>query len=643
MASHIQNKTISSTYTSPVIKYDVKYTSKRDSNSKVTYTFNITPWLDGSNSQTWFGTGYGLKCTIKVNGVSGSATLKSTSESWVNYSADQKRATKTISITCNSTTANAQQTVSFVVTRPDGLGNTGKVSTTDYYVLSPALISTKCSAPTFFTASSNNFEDNVVLKWSGAKSGVNQSISSYLIRYRTSSNNSTWSGWADLSIISSTSTSGSKTINMSSKVPRGYYVQFAIRTQPSNTNYVSSWAFSTVIRRKPYTKCTAPTTFTVSANNFDTTITISWSGASGGTNNAINSYSIQYSLSSNNSSWGDWITLQNISTTKTSYTFSKNVSSIISRGQYVKFRIRTQGSAGTSYYSDYKVSSSIRRNLYSSCTSPTSIELESEKSISGDVYDSRFNASITIKWSGAKSGDNNEIKAYQIEYQTSSSSSFGSTWTVLTKVTTTKKYTYNGTGLTRGHRIRFRIKTIGTVSGYDSDYIISDDMVRNSVPSLISKINISVPSSESSSEFSIGDTIQLFWESPDDEDNNICKYEIVVVSDLISTPTIIETKNVLYGGVDKINYFTTFKPTNAYVKNNGQIRFGIRAIDTFGECQSSYSWTDFITRYDITGVAIGMNGKWVNCQLFVGSNGSWVEQSASVGIDNSWIDADDGD
>lgn len=644
MAYDINDVTIKSSYTSPVICYDVKYTSKRNNNSKVTYTFKVTPWLDGNNSETWFGTGLELKCTITVNGVSGSATLKEASESWVNNTPDQKRATKTISITCDSTSAGAKQTVTFVVTRPDDSdGNSGKVSTSNYYVISPALISTKCTAPTTFTASSDNFEDNVTLAWSGAKAGTNQPIKSYLIRYSTSSDNATWSDYEDLETISSTSASGSKTIDMSSKVTRGYYVKFAIRTQPSNTDYVSSWKYSSAIRRKPYTKCTAPTTFEISqdvtnSDGFNTSIKLTWSGASGGTNNAINAYLIEYSVCDDNTSFYNWLTLQKISTTKTSYSFTKNVSSQVARGKYVKFRIMTQGTAGASYYSGYKASNSLRRNPYSKCTAPTTVTLTSEVDLNGVTHTDVFNKTYTIKWSGAKAGENNSITGYKIEYQESNTNNFGGTWSswfTQANTTTSGSYTYNST-MSRGKYLRVRITTVSSVSGYNSSTsTVSNIIRRNSIPTM-SDLNVSTPTSL---EYSNGDTIGLKWNKATDLDNNIKNYEISI---RYSQNNIWSTWQVLSSILtsNTTSYaFTKNESLYPYIANNQKVEFRIRARDVFGE-YSSYSTCNMITRYDITGVSIGINGKWRSCQLFVGTNGSWVEQSVSAGVNNSWVDAD---
>jgi hypothetical protein len=108
------------------------------------------------------------------------------------------------------------------------------------------------------------------------------------------------------------------------------------------------------------TACTAPTSFTVSPSIFETTISLAWSGASGGANNSITGYEIQYSLSADGNTWSGWGAWQTISTASASG--SSNDTPGISRGEYEKYQIRTIGSAGASYYSGWVESPSVRKN-----------------------------------------------------------------------------------------------------------------------------------------------------------------------------------------------------------------------------------------------------------------------------------------
>jgi hypothetical protein len=137
MPTHINNQTITSNASDPPISYLVSYVATRDK-KQVTYEFTIETSIIPYGA---FGNGYGLKCEITVGGVKGSVTLKGTDEKWNNTSNASSKvfSTKTLSITCESDQSNEEQTAKFVVTRPDGLGEAGKIDTSDYYVISPDL------------------------------------------------------------------------------------------------------------------------------------------------------------------------------------------------------------------------------------------------------------------------------------------------------------------------------------------------------------------------------------------------------------------------------------------------------------------------------------------------------------------------
>ena len=51
------------------------------------------------------------------------------------------------------------------------------------------------------------------------------------------------------------------------------------------------------------------------------------------------------------------------------------MSDYIKRKHYVQFAIRTLGSAGSGYYSDWEFSSTLRRKYFTKCIAPTSFAL----------------------------------------------------------------------------------------------------------------------------------------------------------------------------------------------------------------------------------------------------------------------------
>ena len=530
--------------------------------------------------------------------------------------------------------------------------NVGTYSLSQNVTLIPNI--TKCNPPTSITVSPTSYEDKITVTWSGASGGTNNAITGYDFRVYLA--NETNTGWVwdthydcngiagSLTHIASTSTSGSQEFNLS-WIPRGRHATIKIITTGKPNYYSALSAQSNTFIRIPYTACSQPTTFTVALDSnlgdgFDTQVTVTWSGANGGTNNTIASYLIRYRTSNNNSTWGNWADLQAPSTTLSYGTLTIDMSSKVQRGHYVQFAIQTKGSAGSGYYSDYTYSDSVQRSPYGKCTAPTNITLLSESDVNNVKHNDIFNSKVTISWSGATSGDNNSIARYYIEYCTSSNNSTWSNWislqsSNLTPAGTTSTTVDISAKVDRGCYIKFQIRAEGSAgSSYYSAYKQSGVIKRNSLPNAPSTFTIGFPTSL---EYSAGDSIVLDWDNIVDNDNNLKYYQLQatfttqgVWSDWTNVDTYITPSNTSY----------TLLPTSALYKqvgNNEKIQFRLRTYDDFGEA-SSYVTSVAVTRYDITGIAIGINDKWINCQIYVGTNGSWVEQDVCAGINNGWIE-----
>lgn len=97
----------------------------------------------------------------------------------------------------------------------------------------------------------------------------------------------------------------------------------------------------------PYTACTAPNAISVSNNNVrpDEMVTLSWSGAAGGTANAISGYDIYRSTSV-----GSGYALL-MSVTSTSSAASTSVSAPMTKGATYYYKVVTKGVAGAAYHS----------------------------------------------------------------------------------------------------------------------------------------------------------------------------------------------------------------------------------------------------------------------------------------------------
>ena len=111
----------------------------------------------------------------------------------------------------------------------------------------------------------------------------------------------------------------------------------------------------------PYSDCTPPSTASVSPAVSEGDATVTFSGAVGGTSNAITGYEVQYAESADGITWGSWTALKVVSSSSGIGTFGVAPSS--TRGNYRKYQMRTRGAAGSDYYSTWKaVSGTVRRN-----------------------------------------------------------------------------------------------------------------------------------------------------------------------------------------------------------------------------------------------------------------------------------------
>jgi hypothetical protein len=306
---------------------------------------------------------------------------------------------------------------------------------------------------------------DVTLSWSGVVVGAS-AVKAYMLGYKTSADaGSTWSGsWTVITTISSTATSGSRTFTPSTA--SGLYTignsyKFAVWTIDALDVY-SNQAESNTIQCANPTSCGAPN-ITISPMVVETSLTVSWSGASGGTGNVITGYIVEYSDSTDGIAWSSWVAFTTITSTSSSGSFS--VAPSLSRGSYCRFRIRTMGSAGETYYSDWAVSPSAMKNTIPS--PPTTFAASPA---------SYFDTQVTLQWSGAIPGAS-PIKNYIIQQSTSADGTNWTGWTLLTTVAlsaTSGNYTVTPTNVD-GMRTRFRIAVtdaLDVVSAYTTSNII---------------------------------------------------------------------------------------------------------------------------------------------------------------------------
>lgn len=172
---------------------------------------------------------------------------------------------------------------------------------------------------------------------SGAKFGtgyiLNAYIAGYYVQLKSSSESwgSSYSGSDDVWVR--VNSSNTNNVSLSFSVSRGDSYGSAGTLSSSFTNSVDALLYSSVTAP---TSVSASTAITLPTSD----VTISWSGASAGTNNAITGYEIFYTYGTNPSDPTTSSTKISPSGTDTSYTFSL---SNATRGHIYKFKVRTKG------------------------------------------------------------------------------------------------------------------------------------------------------------------------------------------------------------------------------------------------------------------------------------------------------------
>lgn len=449
----------------PTVYYTITYTKSRPSNTQMKYNFSISCALGSSGS--YIGSGYALLCTMTVNGASAQVRIKANdNDTWEGTTPR----VKTVSVTCTSTTGNATQGVTFKVVS-DGrlaLNSSGIINNSSYTVLSSALLITACGAPTACSLNPTLTETTSILSWSGAKAGTNNAISAYEIQYSESTNNSSWGNWITGTTVSATATSGSYAVTAAGT--RGNYRRYQVRTRGSaGASYYSGWKVSTNSVRKNTAPIKPSSVTAVPAAYSTENITVSWSGASGGTS-AIKGYQIASRTSIDNSTWSAWNVLTTLTLAASSGSYTDTAPSRTA-GTYTQYGIWTIDALNV--YSAETISSSIRCDV-TACGAPTAFSLNAAIA----------EGNVTLSWSGATGGAGNAITSYEIQYSESSDSSTCGSWYALSTVTSTAA---TGTlsvapSSTRGNYRRFRIRTRDTAgSSYYSAWRISSNSVRKNI------------------------------------------------------------------------------------------------------------------------------------------------------------------
>lgn len=217
-----------------------------------------------------------------------------------------------------------------------------------------------CDAPTSVTAASTNVVPGTTVRisWSGAKAGTNNPITGYYV-YR-SSDKSTWTK------LNSTKTSNTY-YDVTAPTTNGATYYYTVQTVGTVSGYDSGRSTAMASVTSTVTATKAPTTITVNPDTPEpmTSVTLSWSGASAGTNNPITGYKIYRLVAS---TYTEYAT---VTTTSTSGSYSMTSP----QDGVWYFKVETLGQRMNSGMSNNAASYAVNKQYTSDYTIPSSVTI----------------------------------------------------------------------------------------------------------------------------------------------------------------------------------------------------------------------------------------------------------------------------
>ena len=248
-----------------------------------------------------------------------------------------------------------------------------------------------------------------------------------------------------------------------------------------------------------------------------------------------------------------------------------------------KITLKDSAKAGTTYYcwfyidpeqdsAKYEVkniSATVYYDSYTACKAPTSVYFTTGSTTKNSPYtcsSAEKNTGVKLAWNGASAGTNNAIKGYQVE------SYINGAWTVL-GTTTSKNYTITGT---RSYAYSYRVKTLGSVTGYNSGYSNTAYIYYNSAPTKPSGSDKIVASSTTSTTIPI--TVPKTNYSYKENTRTMTLWYCTNLS--VSEPVWTETLTTSNADAEKVYNFSVQNT----MPNKGETRtYGFKMVDNFGD------------------------------------------------------------
>jgi hypothetical protein len=315
------------------------------------------------------------------------------------------------------------------------------------------------SRPTMGACSASQSFGTYTITWSAATAGTNNSVSAYEIwySYKTSSSGS-WSTRTHIANVSSSS----RSYTWSGGTVGNYY-RFSVVALGTNYSYsatTNTWSAG-YQKHYSYTACGAPSSLKSDNTNptIGQSITLSWTTGSGGINNSVTGYELYYSTNQ-----GSTYTLisSSIDADTTSYTYT-----VPRTPGEIRFRIRTKGSAGVSYYSGYNYSSDYQTITIKQANPPTAGTVTAELVDYGDSGNKAF----SISWANFTGNTYNPISGYSLYYKSSKTiddSDFSTNMTAISTSLGASTTSYTWTDGNWNYYYKFYVKAKGQYYGESS-------------------------------------------------------------------------------------------------------------------------------------------------------------------------------
>lgn len=211
---------------------------------------------------------------------------------------------------------------------------------------------------TLYTKGRNGYSSNTALA-TFCYMNVYDTDGTYLTGYTHDSTSA-------ISFTGNSRSTGSFTVTHNSSGKGSFTVSFSVQFYPytAQAGLTSSQTVEIPGTSFAYSSCTAPTSISASgivAPNGK--ITISWSGAGGGTSNSISGYDIYWRASAEGYAPTTSTKTGSTSVVSTSSSASAEISvGSVTRGHTIVFGVVTKGSAGSSYYSSITTGGSVKVN-----------------------------------------------------------------------------------------------------------------------------------------------------------------------------------------------------------------------------------------------------------------------------------------